>query len=126
MTFFTLPEEPVDAVKSQSSAQSLEATGMKRQAVDPLKQRLHVGGTFLLLLDCGLFYRPFHKLLNAATTEISQSAVHRIHHTILKETHLIVIKIQTVHLLFIVIFTKIDSKTATVSWLSNFLLFVNQ
>lgn len=88
------PEQPVDAVERQGCTESFEAAGVESQAVDALEQGFHVSGAFLLLLGCGLFYRPFDKLLDAAATEVSQSAVQWIDHTILKRQKTKILKPQ--------------------------------
>lgn len=56
---------------------------MERQAVDALKQGLHVSRTLLLLLGGGLFDRPFDELFDAAGAKVSQRAVHGVNHAIL-------------------------------------------
>lgn len=66
---------------------------MESQAVDALKQRLHVGGTPLLLLGGGLLDRPFDKLFNAAATEVSESAVHWVDHAVLKRANHVWLKL---------------------------------
>lgn len=78
-----VPELSVDTIKCQGCTQSFESIGVESQAVDPLKQGLHVSRAPLLLLWGGLFDRPFDKLLNAAATEVSESAIHWVNHTIL-------------------------------------------
>ena len=79
-----VPELSVDAVERQGRTESFEPVGVERQAVDALKQRLHVSGALLLLLGGRLFDRPLDELFDAAATEVSESAVHRVDHTVLK------------------------------------------
>lgn len=77
------PKVSVDVVKCQCSSQSLENIGVQGKTIDALEQGLDVGWALFLLLGGGLFDRPFHKLLNAAATEVPQGAVQWVHHAIL-------------------------------------------
>lgn len=77
------PEQPVNAVERQGGAEPLEAAGVEGQAVDALEQGLHVGGALLLLPGARLLDGPLDELLDAAAAEVSQGAVHRVHHAVL-------------------------------------------
>lgn len=61
---------------------------MERQAVDALKQGLHVGGAPLLLLRRRLLNRPFHKLFDAAARKVSERAVDRVHQASLRQNQM--------------------------------------
>lgn len=127
------PEQPVDAVERQGGAEPLEAAGVEGQAVDALEEGLHVGGALLLLPGARLLDGPLDELLDAAAAEVAQGALHRVHHAVLRaqETRLGVTQTRPRGVCARIFphfpqFTMIASSTATVSWLSNFLLFVNQ
>lgn len=62
---------------------------MQGQAVDALEQRLDVGWALLLLLGGGLFNGPLDELVNAAATEVSECAIHRVYHAILKKNDIV-------------------------------------
>lgn len=78
-----LPELSVDAVESQACAQSFKPVGVESQAVNALKQGLHVGRALLLLRGRGLFDRPLDELLDASPAEVSEGAVGWVNHAIL-------------------------------------------
>lgn len=56
---------------------------MESQAVNALKQGLHVGGALLLLLGRGLFDRPLDELFDASPAEVSEGAVGWVNHAVL-------------------------------------------